>query len=637
MGSKTSCQGLNCSEIYIGTCKCSGERYCRKCYESHRYELQNVPHSLISPSNTILPDEPQAITMKSITLTKLIYRSPEGSTEVHEGTIKFRPGKYAIKIMHCMNEADLAKKQKESEMQMNMKHPSICECISAFRDETYTSGCRFVIVMEFSEDGDIEQDIEKRKLKKNPWNEGEIMGHFTQLIEAFAFMQDNNLTHGDVKPRNLYLPADGKIKIGDFGESKQSMQALVTQTYQVTGTVIYFSPLLFEAYLNIIKGKNLKGEVRHNPIKSDVFSLGLSFLHMASLNKPTELNNLELGIDILQTNIEKAISKLQYSDNVKNLLSKMLQVQESKRYDFKQLRNFLNPEPETKNLQTLIKSKSILNKGSKALIVTISQVQGIALLLDCKYKVSKLNSHRFQSSARAILWNDSVIITGGLKNNKNVFKINIATCAATKLQDMHKGRAWHTLLLHQDAFYVIGGRDEEKKTIDECEKIMVNTDDIVNENWIVENRLVLGRENATGISVNDRIYIFGGSFKNGNKWQLMDSVEVYYKRTWELLTIRIPKPASGIGLACPDKETIWLVGGNLDKGSMSKSIYLFNVNAPNQSEEMEESKISAEEEDYFNSQASFIEENGDMFMLGNHMNGFHKYEHVTNTWKSEKN
>lgn len=638
MGSKTSCQGLNCSEASIGTCKCSNQRFCRRCYESHRFELQNVSHSLISHSNSILPDEPQAITMKSITLTKQIYRSPEGSTEVHEGLIKFRPGKYAIKIMHCMNEADLAKKQKESEMQMGMKHQSICECITSFRDETYTSGCRFVIVMEFSEDGDIEQDIEKRKLKKNPWTEAEILGHFAQLIDAFAFMQDNNLTHGDVKPRNLYLAADGKIKIGDFGESKQSMQALVTQTYQVTGTVIYFSPLLFEAYLNIIKGKNLKGEVRHNPIKSDVYSLGLSFLHMASLNKPTELNNLELGVDILQLNIDKTISKLQYSDTIKNLLLKMLQVQESKRYDFKQLRSFLNPEPgDAKTFEISPKSKQPPTKGSKSLLVSISQMQGIAVLLDFKYKISKLNSHRFQSSSRAILWNDSVIITGGLKNNKNVFKINVGTCAATKLQDMNKGRAWHTLLLHQGAFYVIGGRDEEKKTIDGCEKLALQNEEIINESWSTGSCLNMGRENATGISMGEKIYIFGGSFKNGNKWQLTDSIEVFCEGTWRYLNVRLNKPASGIGLVCPDNETIWLVGGSLDKGSLSKSIYHFNLRNSEESDELEESKISAEDEDYFNSQTSFIDGNGDIFMLGNHLNGFHKYEHASREWKSVKN
>ena len=70
--------------------------------------------------------------------------------------------------MYCRGDGDLLKKQKESEMQRSMKHPNICECKAAFLDESYQNGYKFVIVMEFSEDGDIEQEIEKRKLRRTP-------------------------------------------------------------------------------------------------------------------------------------------------------------------------------------------------------------------------------------------------------------------------------------------------------------------------------------------------------------------------------------------------------------------------------------------------------------------------------------
>ena len=53
-------------------------------------------------------------------------------------------------------------------MQMNMKHPNICSCLGAFVDESYTGGFKYVIVMEFSENGDLEQEIDLR-LYRNPW------------------------------------------------------------------------------------------------------------------------------------------------------------------------------------------------------------------------------------------------------------------------------------------------------------------------------------------------------------------------------------------------------------------------------------------------------------------------------------
>ena len=358
--------------------------------------------------------------------------------------IKDRPGKYAAKIMYCRGEIELKKKQKESDLQMKLTHPNICTFKAAFLDETYQSGYKFVIVMEFSENGDMEEEIDKRKFRKTPWSEGELLNHMTQLIDAFAYLQESNLTHGDIKPRNLYLASDGRIKIGDFGESKQSMQALVTRTYQVSGTVIYFSPLLFTAYLDIIKGKNSTGNARHNPIKSDAYSLGLSFLHMASLSKPTELNNLEIGEESLQQKVDKAISKLSYSDNIKNLLLLMLQVKEVKRYDFKQLRNHLNPSVSKEvpsESQHRLQRRDTLNRVQSFKLIAISQTQGKAYVLEGNNKLLTLNSTRFQSSSRAVLFKESAIITGGLKSSKSVFAINLITCAATKMKDMIEGRS----------------------------------------------------------------------------------------------------------------------------------------------------------------------------------------------------
>jgi serine/threonine protein kinase len=550
------------------------------CFELHRDETPQVVHNFVpfKPQNVLQED--QAITWKSLILNKSIYVSPEGSTEVFEGRIKNRLGKYAIKIMYCRNDADLAKKQKESEMQISMKHPNICECIASFLDETYQNGYKFVIVMEFSDDGDIERDIEKRNYKRTPWPENELYTHITELIEAFAYLQDKNLTHGDVKPRNLYLTAQGKIKIGDFGESKQSIQALVTQTYQVTGTVVYFSPLLFNAYLDIIKGKNIKGDVRHNPIKSDVYSLGLSLLHMASLTKPTELNNLEIGPDKLQQNIDKAIAKLNYSETIKTILTHTLQVQENKRYDFKQLRSYINPSvPKSLNFNDdtpKILKTSQVKKLSEPKLISIFQTQGKANILDGSQKLVTSTSHRFQSSSRAIIFKDSAIITGGLKNSTGVFKINISTSTAVKMNDLNVDRSWHAMIYHLDSIFIIGGRSDQKNPVNSTEYINTNSEDICKETWQMSANLQRERENASAISMNRCIYVMGGSNKVENRWTLMDSIERYENDQWEELFIRLEKPSCNVGLINTSDKELLVVGGGREKGTHSNEIYLIN-------------------------------------------------------------
>ena len=100
MGSKTSCQGRRCKEEAFGTCSCESILLCTSCYEIHINEFPRKVHSF-TPLKPVALSEVQEITWKSIILTKLIYRSPEGSTEVHEGKLKDRLGKFAIKIMYC--------------------------------------------------------------------------------------------------------------------------------------------------------------------------------------------------------------------------------------------------------------------------------------------------------------------------------------------------------------------------------------------------------------------------------------------------------------------------------------------------------------------------------------------------------
>lgn len=599
--------------------------YCENCFLDHR----NLPSSKGHNFTSFKPGTPQSeikeITWKSIVLTKLIYRSPEGSTEVHEGKLLHRPGKYAIKIMYCRGDGDLTKKQREAEIQKKINHPNICECLAAFKESEQQGVDKFVLVMEFSEDGDIEQEIEKRKLKKNPWVESELMQHITEMIDAFVYLQSQNLTHGDIKPRNLYLTSAGKIKIGDFGESKQAMQALVTQTYQVTGTVVYFSPLLFNAYLDIIKGKNARGDVRHNPIKSDVYSLGLTILHMASLKKPTELNNLEIGIDNLQENVDKAIANVNYTDNVKMILTHMLRVQENKRYDFRQLGRYLNP-----NLNSITEApkqtamKPIPNlKTFDPQLISISQTQGKANVLDHSLKIMTLSSHRFQSSSRSVIYKDSAIIVGGLKCSKNVFKINVSTCAATKINDLNVGRSWHTLLFHQGLLFAIGGRSDSKEALGSTEILNTLNEDISRETWKNSDNLRTSRENATAISIDNSIFIVGGSNNENNRWELLGSIELYKEERWNHVPVELPEKCAGVGLLLNSKGNILLLGGSRGKGAYSNKILEYTISTG----QIQELPAVLSESDFFSS-LSYYKVNNYFNIMGMFI-GCHEIEENT--------
>ena len=97
------------------------------------------------------------------------------------------------------------------------------------------------------------------------------------------------------------------------------------------------SPILFKAMK--YKPNSLTS---YNCFKSDVFSLGLCFLHASSLDtailyKIREIFDMEKIINIVYENLAR-----RYSQNYINMILYMLQIDENYRPDFIELNSWLN-------------------------------------------------------------------------------------------------------------------------------------------------------------------------------------------------------------------------------------------------------------------------------------------------------
>ena len=101
---------------------------------------------------------------------------------------------------------------------------------------------------------DLEEEIIKRLIEKNPYNESELLTNMKNLIDALAYMQKNHLAHRDIKPANI-LVFNNTLKIADFGLSLQQEESFETIDYKCVGTVVYLSPILKKTYLAMIEGK----------------------------------------------------------------------------------------------------------------------------------------------------------------------------------------------------------------------------------------------------------------------------------------------------------------------------------------------------------------------------------------------
>ena len=63
-----------------------------------------------------------------------------------------------------------------------------------------------------------------------------------QVAEALAVAHQAGVVHRDVKPANLLVTPDGRVKITDFGIARAAGSVAYTQTGQIVGTPHYLSP-----------------------------------------------------------------------------------------------------------------------------------------------------------------------------------------------------------------------------------------------------------------------------------------------------------------------------------------------------------------------------------------------------------
>ncbi len=155
----------------------------------------------------------------------------------------------------------VAKFKTEAQAAAGMMHPNIVNVYDVGEE----SGTHY-IVMELVEGITLKQYIEK----KARLSVKEAVSIAIQVSMGIEAAHNNHIIHRDIKPQNIMISKDGKVKVTDFGIAKAVTSNTITSN--VMGSVHYTSP------------EQARGG--YSDEKSDIYSLGITMFEMLTGRVP---------------------------------------------------------------------------------------------------------------------------------------------------------------------------------------------------------------------------------------------------------------------------------------------------------------------------------------------------------------
>ena len=246
----------------------------------------------------------------------------------------------------------IAKFRTEAQAAAGLSHPNVVNVFDVGEDRGV-----YYIVMELVE-GITLKDYINRKGKLSVKEATSIAIQVSMGLEA---AHNRGIVHRDVKPQNIIISTDGKVKLSDFGIAKATSSNTISSN--VMGSVHYSSP------------EQVRGG--YSDYKSDIYSLGITLYEMVTGRVPFDGDTtVAIAIKHLQEEIE-APSK--YTPNLpfslEQIILKCTQKSPDRRYknmaelidDLKHSLmdpngNFVTVTPLSSHAQTVMVSQDELDK-----------------------------------------------------------------------------------------------------------------------------------------------------------------------------------------------------------------------------------------------------------------------------------
>ena len=218
----------------------------------------------------------------------------------------------AVKVMKAEFSQDkgfISKFRKEAQAAAGLAHPNVVNVYDVGEDNGI-----YYIVMELVQ-GITLKDYITRKGKLSVREATSIAIQVSLGLEA---AHKSNIVHRDVKPQNIIISVDGKVKLSDFGIARAASSNTISSN--VMGSVHYSSP------------EQVRGG--YSDAKSDIYSLGITMYEMVTGHVPFDGDTtVAIAIKHLQEEIvspRKYVPDLPYS--LEQIILKCTQKSSERRY-----------------------------------------------------------------------------------------------------------------------------------------------------------------------------------------------------------------------------------------------------------------------------------------------------------------
>ena len=187
----------------------------------------------------------------------------------------------AIKVLkqEYSTDATFVKKFRvEAQSAAGLSHPNIVNVYDVGEDDGV-----YFIVMELVQGITLKNYIDM----KGKLDIREALNISVQIASGLSAAHENRIIHRDIKPQNIIMSRDGKVKVTDFGIAKVADSTTVTTT--AAGTVHYISP------------EQARGG--YSDERSDIYSLGITMYEMVTGRVPFE-GETNVAVALMHTQSE---------------------------------------------------------------------------------------------------------------------------------------------------------------------------------------------------------------------------------------------------------------------------------------------------------------------------------------------